>query len=219
MTTSFPHPTRLISAAVLALAGWGALAQTTAPTTARPPAAAASPGASAAATTPVTPTTPAASATPMTRAAKAELPRGDRKFLEEAAEGGMAEVELGKLAGQRASSDQVKQFGSKMVADHGKANDELKSLASGKGVQWPTSMGRSHQKDLDRLGKLSGADFDRQYMKHMVADHKKDVSAFQKQARSAHDADVKAFAAKTLPTLQDHLRSAQTVEDAVKKAK
>ena len=76
-----------------------------------------------------------------------------------------------------------------------------------------------HQRDMDRVSKLSGAAFDREYMKHMVADHKKDVSDFQKQARSGKDAEVKAYAAKTLRTLQDHLRMAQTLDATVGKSR
>ena len=147
------------------------------------------------------------------------LARADRKFIEEAAHGGVAEVELGKLAQQKASSDQVKQFGARMVEDHGKANDELKQLAQTKGITPPTAADKSHAKDIDKLGKLSGAEFDKQYMAHMVSDHRKDVSEFKKASESAKDSDVKAFAGKTLPTLQEHLKLAQSVHDSVKATK
>ena len=140
-------------------------------------------------------------------------------FVRKAAMGGMAEVELGNLAQQKASNDQVKQFGAKMVQDHGKANDELKQLASSKGIDLPSALDSKHKKDMDKLNKLSGAQFDKAYMSHMVDDHKKDVSEFKKQAKSGKDADVKAFAAKTLPTLEEHLQLAQTTNDAVKKSK
>lgn len=145
------------------------------------------------------------------------MDRSDRKFVEEAAEGGKAEVELGRMAQQRAAHAQVKAFGERMVADHGKANDELMKLVSAKGLQLPTEPDRSHKKDAERLGKLSGNDFDKAYMKHMVDDHKKDVSDFEKASRSAEDPEVKAFAAKTLPTLKAHLQQAQTTYDAVRK--
>ena len=88
----------------------------------------------------------------------------DRKFMEKAAQGGMAEVQLGKLATEKANADQVKQFGQRMVDDHGKANQELKQLASQKGVTLPTTMDKSAQKEYDRLSKLSGAEFDQEYM-------------------------------------------------------
>ena len=151
--------------------------------------------------------------------AAAALDRSDRKFVEEAAAGGMAEVELGKLAEQKATSDQVKQFGARMVEDHGKANDELKELAQSKGLSVPAAPDKSHQKDLDKLSKLSGAQFDREYMAHMLSDHRKDVSEFKKMSESAKDSDVKAFAGKTLPTLQEHLKMAQSVNDSVKSMK
>jgi len=144
------------------------------------------------------------------------LSSGDRKFMEKAAQGGMAEVKLGQLAAQKASSDQVKQFGQKMVDDHGKADDQLKQLASTKGVTLPTDLDKSTQKEYDKLSKMSGADFDREYMKHMVSDHKKDVSEFKSEANKAKDADLKQFASSTLPTLQEHLTLAQSAEQAAK---
>ena len=146
------------------------------------------------------------------------LARGDRKFLEEAAQHGMAEVQLGQLAAQKGQSSEVKQFGQRMVDDHTKANDQLKSIASSKNVQLPTDMDRGHRRDYDRLSKLSGADFDRAFMKAMVSDHKKDVSDFRKQARSAKDSDVKGFASATAPTLEQHLQMAQQTDATVRTA-
>ena len=149
---------------------------------------------------------------------KSELAAADRKFIAEAASGGMAEVELGKLAQEKAASDQVKQFGARMVEDHGKANDELKQLAQAKGVEVPAAPHKSHHGEMSKLNKLSGADFDRQYMSHMLSDHRKDVADFKKASESAKDGDVKAWAGKTLPTLQEHLKLAQSVNDSVKSA-
>jgi len=149
----------------------------------------------------------------------ASLARGDRKFIEEAAMGGIAEVELGKLAQIKASNDQVKQFGARMAEDHAKANDELKQLAQIKGFDVPAAPDKSHMREMDKLNKLSGAEFDKQYMSHMLSDHKKDVSEFKKVSESAKDSDVKAFAGKTLPTLQEHLKLAQSVNDSVKSTK
>ena len=140
----------------------------------------------------------------------------DRKFVEEAAQGGMAEVLMGQMAQQRASHAQVKAFGQRMVVDHGKANEELKRVASAKNVQLPTTLGSAHQRHADGMSKLSGVEFDQAYMKHMVEDHKKDVADFEKAAKSANDANVKNFASRTLPTLQSHLKLAQTTYDAVK---
>lgn len=140
------------------------------------------------------------------------LTSGDRKFMEKAAQGGIAEVKLGELAMQKAQSDDVKKFGQRMVDDHSKANDQLKQVASTKGVTLPTETDKSSQREYDKLSKMSGAQFDREYMDHMVSDHKKDVSEFQKEAKSAKDADVKQFASSTLPVLQQHLQLAQSAD-------
>ena len=150
--------------------------------------------------------------------AAAKLSRGDRNFFITAAEDGIAEVELGKLAQQKGGSEQVKGFGTQMVTDHSKAGDELKALAASKGVTLPSTPGK-HQKDIDKLAKKSGAEFDRDYARHMVDAHKKAVSLFEKTAKAGDDADVKAFAGKTLPTLQQHLEHANTLNTAVKSAK
>jgi putative membrane protein len=152
-------------------------------------------------------------------AGASKLAASDRTFVEKAAQGGMAEVELGKMAQQRAADAQVKQFGERMVTDHSKANDELKSIATAKGVNLPTSPGKEHEQASQKLQRLQGPAFDREYMKHMVTDHKKDVAEFQKEAKSGKDNDVKQFASKTLPTLEDHLKMAQQVEQATKSAK
>lgn len=151
-------------------------------------------------------------------ATTAKKANADQPFVHKAAMGGMAEVELGNLAQQKAASDQVKQFASRMVQDHGKANEELKLIASSKGIDLPTALDKKHQGDVDKLAKLSGAQFDRAYMSHMVDDHKKDVADFKKASTSAKDSDVKGFASKTLPTLQEHLQLAQKTNDAVKKS-
>jgi putative membrane protein len=133
----------------------------------------------------------------------------DKKFAKEAAIGGLTEVELGKLAQQKASSDAVKQFGQKMVDDHTKANDELKQVASKEGIQIPDSLDSKHQARVDKLGKLSGTAFDRAYVKDQLKDHQEDVRKFESEAQAGTDPGVKDFAAKTLPTLQEHLRMAK----------
>ena len=143
------------------------------------------------------------------------ISHGEREFIEKAAKGGMSEVELGQFAQQHASSDQVKQFAAKMVKDHSKANEELRSLAQAKGVTMPAAPKRGEDHEMGKLAKLQGDAFDREYMDHMVKDHVKDVKEFRKQADKAKDADVKNFAANTLPTLQEHLRMAQEADAAV----
>jgi putative membrane protein len=144
-----------------------------------------------------------------------KMARADEKFMKEAAEGNLAEVKLGELAQQHAASDSVKQFGKRMATDHQKAYDELKQLASQKGAAVPTTLDRSHQAVYDRLAKLNGADFDRAYMKDMVKDHDKDVKAFQKEANSGKDADLKAWASQTLSTLKEHQDQAKQTLAAV----
>ena len=135
----------------------------------------------------------------------------DRDFIMEAAMGGMMEVELGQVAAQKGGSDAVKQFGQRMVDDHSKANSELMSLASSKGITLPTALDDKHRQQVTKLSGMSGADFDRAYSKMMLSDHQKDVAAFEKQSTKAADADLKAFASKTLPTLQEHLQMARAL--------
>ena len=129
----------------------------------------------------------------------------------DAAMGGLMEVELGQLATQKGTSESVKQFGQRMVDDHGKANTELMTLATSKGITLPTAIDDKHRQDVTKLSAMSGADFDRAYAKMMLKDHEKDVSEFEKQSTKGTDPDVKAFASKTLPTLQEHLTMARAL--------
>jgi putative membrane protein len=147
--------------------------------------------------------------------ASAKMPASDAKFMKKVAQDGKAEVELGRLAAERGTSDAVKQFGQRMVTDHGKAGDELAKLAQDKGVELPADMDAKHKRLHDRLAKLSGAEFDREYMKEMVRDHDTDVKAFQREADRAKDADLKAWAAKTLPTLKEHQQQAHQMQASV----
>jgi putative membrane protein len=136
--------------------------------------------------------------------------------MRQAANDGMAEVEHGRTASQNASSDEVKQFGQRMVDDHGKANDELKKLASQKNVTLPATMDAKHQAMQEKLSKLKGAAFDTAYIGHMVTAHAQAVALFQKEAKGGTDAEAKAWAAKTLPTLQEHHKSAQALHAKLK---
>lgn len=153
---------------------------------------------------------PAASA-----AGASGLSPADQKFLREAAQGGMMEVELGRLAGQKAASADVKDFGQRMVTDHSQANDKLKSVAADKSFTLPTELSPEQRNEMDKLAKLSGAEFDRMYMEHMVKDHKKDVAEFDHEASHGGDAAVRGFAKETLPTLREHLTLAQQVDHKV----
>ena len=148
---------------------------------------------------------------PVAARQSATLSPADSKFVRQAAVGGMAEVELGKLAAEKASTADVKQFGQRMVDDHSKANDELKALASRKSVTLPTAIDAASKATVDKLSKLSGDAFDHAYMRDMVKDHNKDVAEFRHVSTTATDADLKAWAAKTLPTLEDHQASAEAI--------
>ncbi len=143
--------------------------------------------------------------------------RDDRDFVMEASGGNLMEVTLGKLAKTNAASAQVKEFGQMMVTDHSKANSELKAVAAKKNMTLPETPMEKQQKQIDELKTKKGADFDKAYVEMMVGDHKEDVSKYQDEANKGNDADVKAFAAKTLPVLQKHLDHIQKIQDAMKK--
>lgn len=153
-----------------------------------------------------------ASAATQGAARKAAAAPGGKAFLHEAAVGGMAEVELGKLAQEKAASAAVKSFGAQMVTDHGKANQELEALAQKENVKLPAQLDAKHVALRDRLAKLSGAKFDQAYMSEMVKDHEKDVAEFRTESKSSSDPEVKAFAARTLPVLEGHLKMAKDVK-------
>ncbi|HXG84977.1 MAG TPA: DUF4142 domain-containing protein [Pyrinomonadaceae bacterium] len=138
---------------------------------------------------------------------------GDLAFMNDAAPGGMAEVELGKMAAGKSQNAEIKAFGQKMVEDHSKASEELKQLAAQKKVMLPTDVLPAHKQLMEKLSKLSGADFEKEYVKAMVAAHEKDVAAFENVSKTAADADVKAYAAKTLPTLKMHLEMIKAMAD------
>ena len=139
----------------------------------------------------------------------------DQSFMMKAAQGGMAEVEMGKLAKDHAKSQAVKDFGQRMVDDHTKAGDELKTLASQKNVTLPSNMDAKDKATHDRLSKLNGSAFDKAYMRDMVSDHRKDVAEFRRESQSGKDPDVKAWAGKTLPTLEEHFKLAESTEKEV----
>lgn len=160
----------------------------------------------------------AGSRQPAASAAEA-APADDRGFVARAAVGGQAEVQLGELAQRNGSSSQVKQFGAQMVRDHGKANEELKAVATPKGMQLPMQLDAKHAELSARLKKLSGAEFDREYVRAMLDAHKTDVALFERQAASGRDADLKAFAQKTLPTLRQHLEHVQGLSASVSGAR
>jgi putative membrane protein len=149
----------------------------------------------------------------------ANVSAADRQWVTKTAEGGMAEVALGRLAKEKASSDSVKEFGSRMVDDHSKANDELKKIASEKGIDLPADTDAKHKAEMRKLEKLSGAQFDRAYMQAMTKDHDHDIAHFEQGSRQLQDEDLKKFASNTLPTLREHRNMAQSAMNNLRSAK
>jgi putative membrane protein len=135
----------------------------------------------------------------------------DATFYKDAAEGGMAEVELGNLAQSKASNPAVKDFGAMMVKDHSMANDKLKSLAASKDLSLPTSESVGQMATKAKLEVLSGDTFDKSYVKGMIEDHQKDIAQFKKEIATGKDPDARAFASATLPTLKMHLKKIKEV--------
>jgi len=150
------------------------------------------------------------------RMTNGNLSSADRTFMMKAAQGGMAEVKLGELAKQNGQNQAVKDFGQRMVDDHSKANDQLKSVAGQLNVTLPTDLDAKDKATYDRLSKLNGVAFDKAYIRDMVTDHKKDIAEFQREANSGSNSDVKNFASQTLPTLKEHLSLAEKAETQVR---
>ncbi len=150
-----------------------------------------------------------ATTTPTTTS-KMPLSKVDSMFVMKAAAGGMMEVQGGNLAQTNAMSDRVKGFGMMMVNDHTKANQELASIASSKGLTVPTDLPPAMKKMAESMAKMKGKDFDGHYMTMMVSDHKEDIADFEKATKST-DPDISAFATKTLPVLKMHLDSATAI--------
>jgi putative membrane protein len=135
----------------------------------------------------------------------------DESFYKKAAEGGISEVEQGKLAQSKAQSQAVKDFGAMMVKDHSAANEKLRAVATNKGIDLPTSSSVSQMATKAKLEVLSGDTFDKSYIKGMVSDHKEDIKEFEKEAKNGQDPDAKAFAVATLPTLKKHLKKIEAI--------
>jgi len=140
---------------------------------------------------------------------------GDSTFVTATGQANFAEVDAGRLAVKKTSNSEVKRFAQHMIDDHTQANAELSDLAHKKGFEMPTQADEAHQKDAARLAGMNGSDFDRSYMMMMVNDHQKVVSMFEKYSTEGSDPDVRAFARKMLPTLQDHLKMARELSGKV----
>jgi putative membrane protein len=144
---------------------------------------------------------------PAATSAKDALDQEDKTFVREAAIGGMAEVELSKIA-QKSENADVKGFAERMIEDHTKANEQLTSIASGLGVEMPKTVDSEHQRIREKLQTLHGKAFDDEYAHAMVEDHNKAVKLFQQEERAGRNTELKQFAQKTLPTLEEHQKMA-----------
>jgi putative membrane protein len=150
-----------------------------------------------------------------TAAAKGDASRNaigttEKRFITNAASGGLLEVEAGRVVAQQATSPAVRQLAEKLVRDHETANSELKQLAAAKGVQVPAEMSREDRAMVDKLRKMQGRDLDRAYVEQVGrAHHRKDIEEFERTARESNDPDVRAFAQKQLPILRQHYEMAQ----------
>jgi putative membrane protein len=151
-----------------------------------------------------------------TSTAATTLSDDDKEFATKAAQGNMSEVSLGSMAAQKGTSPDVKTFGNRMVNDHGKALDELKQLAQNKGMTLPTDVSAEQKATADKLSKYSGKQYDKAYADTMADDHEKDAKEFEKASKDAKDPDLKAWAAKVLPVIQDHLKMAKEMKGKVK---
>jgi putative membrane protein len=146
------------------------------------------------------------------------LKSADTAFAMTAAQAGLAEVQTGKLAAEKASSADVKALGRHMVADHTKANDDLKSVAEKKRMTLPNDMNAHQHATYRKLERLSGSAFDRAYAKDMLKDHQQDVKEFQKEVKTGKDEDIKGFASRTLPVLREHLEKIRSIESELKQS-
>jgi putative membrane protein len=151
--------------------------------------------------------------------AKSQIARGDRKFIEEAAGSGMFEVQVAQLAASKATDAQVKSFASMLVDHHTAANNELVKIANARGVELPAAPKRALRRDVEKLGKKSGDEFDRDFVRNVGSKaHEKDIKLFQKASKDVKDAELKAFVDKTLPVLREHLAMAQKLPQSGKNA-
>jgi putative membrane protein len=143
-------------------------------------------------------------------AASAAASQADKSFITEAVQGNLAEIQMGQLAQQKGQSDGVKSFGQMLVTDHQANNEKAKEVANQLGVTPPTQPSAKQKADHDKLAKLSGAAFDRQFAQMMVMDHKQDIAKFQRQAKKTND-PLGQYATDTLPVLKKHLDTAQSL--------
>lgn len=140
----------------------------------------------------------------------------DAEFAVKAADGGMMEVELGRLAQTKAVHKEVKDFGAMMVADHTGANKELQSLAQTRNISLPAALGEDKQKKYDELNSKQASEFDREYISFMIKDHKEDIEDFREQSKEGKDAELRNWASSKIPTLEHHLAEAQRIDSLLR---
>jgi putative membrane protein len=138
----------------------------------------------------------------------------DASFYKHAAEGGIFEVDAGNLAQQKSSNQQVKDFGAMMVKDHSAANQKLQSIAASKNISLPSSASVGQMATKAKLDMLSGATFDKSYIKSQISAHQQTIALFKKEIAAGQDADAKTFATDTLPTVQAHLKAIRAIAAA-----
>ena len=154
-----------------------------------------------------------------TAGAQPKLAHADRKFIDNAVQGGMFEVQVSQLAASKATDPQVKSFAGMLLDQHTAANNDLVKIANAKGVELPAVPGHGKRRAIDRLGQRQGADFDEHFVREVgIKDHEKNIEMFQKAGKNVKDADLRAFIDKTLPSLRDHLALAQKLPQAGKKS-
>ena len=158
---------------------------------------------------------PALAQQPSAAQPRQTLSQADANFVKEAAIGSKFEVETGQLAERNAANAQVKQFGARMVQDHGNASKQLNAIVSGKGATLPQELDPKHAQLHDRLARLKGAEFDRAYMDAMVKDHDEDSQKFGQEADNGNDPDIKQFARTTLAVIKDHDRMAHEIANSL----
>jgi putative membrane protein len=146
-----------------------------------------------------------------------KLAKQDADFFKKAAEGNLLEVQLGELAKTHGASEDVKKFGQRMIDDHGKLNQELEKATSDKGLSVPQALDKKGRDVVEKLGKKTGKEFDRDYMSRMVDEHQEDIKAFEKEAKEGKDQALKQFASDALPTLREHLKDAKEIHTRLKK--
>jgi putative membrane protein len=143
----------------------------------------------------------------------------DTAFAAKAAAGGMAEVQMGELAKTKGNSQAVRDLGEKLVTDHTKAGDQLKSIMTKDNMTLPTAMDATAQAEYNKLQSLSGADFDREFVNHAIKDHKEDINLFQQEVNHGTNPAIKNWASQELPTLHEHLRMAEAAHKQIMSGK